>query len=133
LFLVFRKQAIQNANISFVRNKKANKMAQKRLKLAAKLLAEGKKESFYEEVMKALWNYMSDKLNIPVSALTKENVAQELEKSGIDSELIRSIIDILNTCEYARYAPNTGQQEMGNLYQTSIDVISKIENNMRKA
>jgi hypothetical protein len=76
---------------------------------------------------------MSDKLNIPVSALTKENVAQELEKSGIDSELIRSIIDILNTCEYARYAPNTGQQEMGNLYQTSIDVISKIENNMRKA
>ncbi len=133
LFLVFRKQAVQNSNISFVRNKKANKMAQKRLKLAAKLLSEGKKESFYEEVMKALWNYLSDKLSIPVSALTKENVSDELAKRSVDTELIKSVIDILNTCEFARYAPMNGQQEMGNLYQTSIDVISKLEDNMRKA
>ena len=133
LFLIFRKQAVQNSNVSFMRNKKANKMAQKRLKLAAKLLAEGKKELFYEEVMKALWNYLSDKLSIPVSALTKENVTDELERRGIETNLIKSIIDILNTCEFARYAPMTGQQEMGNLYEITIDVISKLEDNMRKA
>lgn len=133
LFFVFRKNTQENANIEFVRNKKANKAAQKRLKLAAKLLAEGKKDLFYEEVMKAVWNYLSDKLSIPVAALTKENVVTELEKRGVESALIAEFINILNTCEFARFAPNTGQQEMGNLYEVSIQTISKLESNIRKA
>lgn len=133
LFFVFRKNTQENANIEFVRNKKANKAAQKRLKLAAKLLAEGKKDLFYEEVMKAVWNYLSDKLSIPVAALTKENVVTELEKRGVESALITEFINILNTCEFARFAPNTGQQEMGNLYEVSIQTISKLESNIRKA
>lgn len=133
LFFVFQKQIRENANINFVRNKKANKAAQKRLKLALKLLNDGKKDLFYEEVMKAVWNYLSDKLTIPVSSLTKENVALELEKLGVEEELIKKFVEILNTCEYARFAPNSGQQEMGNLYETSIETISKLENNMRKA
>lgn len=132
LFLVFRKNAVESSNLDFIRNKKANKAAQKRLKLASKLLNEGKKDLFYEEVMKAVWNYLSDKLTIPVASLTKENVSTELEKRGVDKDLIAAFIDILNTCEYARFAPNSGQQEMGNLYETSIDTISKLENTMRK-
>lgn len=133
LFLAFRKHAVESSNLDFVRNKKANKAAQKRLKLAAKLLNEGKKDLFYEEVMKAVWNYLSDKLTIPVASLTKENVSTELELRGVEQDLIKAFIDILNTCEYARFAPNSGQQEMGNLYQTSINTISKLENTMRKA
>jgi hypothetical protein len=133
LFFVFRKNTQENANIEFVRNKKANKAAQKRLKLASKLLAEGKKDLFYEEVMKAVWNYLSDKLSIPVAALTKESVVTELENRGVESALINEFINILNTCEFARFAPNTGQQEMGNLYEISIDTISKLENTIRKA
>ncbi len=133
LFLAFRKNVVESSNLDFIRNKKANKAAQKRLKLAAKLLSDGKKDLFYEEVMKAVWNYLSDKLTIPVASLTKENVRSELELRGVDSELITSFIDILNTCEFARFAPNSGQQEMGNLYETSINTISKLENNMRKA
>ncbi|MFZ4581507.1 MAG: BatD family protein [Paludibacter sp.] len=133
LFFVFQKQIRENANVSFVRNKKANKAAQKRLKIASKLLNEGKKDLFYEEVMKAVWNYLSDKLTIPVSSLTKENVVIELQNLGVEDDLIKKFIDILNTCEFARYAPNSGQQEMGNLYETTIKTISSLENNIRKA
>jgi len=132
LFLVFRKNVVESSNLDFIRNKKANKAAQKRLKLAAKLLSEGKKDLFYEEVMKAVWNYLSDKLTIPVASLTKESVSTELESRGVEKDLITAFIEILNTCEYARFAPNSGQQEMGNLYETSIDTISKLENTMRK-
>lgn len=133
LFLIFRKQSIENSNLDFIRNKKANKMAQKRLKLAAGLLRDGKKDLFYEEVMKAVWNYLSDKLSIPVASLNKDNVSSELEIRGVEPELIRTFIEILNTCEFARFAPNTGQQEMGNLYEMSIQTISELENKMRKA
>ncbi|OIP84261.1 MAG: hypothetical protein AUK44_03185 [Porphyromonadaceae bacterium CG2_30_38_12] len=132
LFFAFRKQAQENANIGFVKNKKANKVALKRLKLAAKLLAEGKKELFYEEIMKAVWNYLSDKLTIPVANLTKENVTTELANLQVANTLIEQFTSILNTCEFARYAPNTGKDAMGNLYDESIAAISQLENTMRK-
>jgi hypothetical protein len=132
LFVFFRKQAKDNANLSLVKNKRANKVAQKRLKLAQKLLKEGKKEQFYEEVLKATWTYLSDKLSIPVSSLTKENVIDELANNNVDSTKIEPFIQILNTCEYARYAPNTGQQEMGNLYDDTIKAISDLEDNFKK-
>ncbi len=97
-----------------------------------KLLNEGKKDIFYEEVLKSVWTYLSDKLSIPVSLLTKINVETELEKRGVQPEAIQNVIQILNTCEFARYAPNSGQQEMGNLYQETIQVISKLEESIKK-
>lgn len=132
LFIFFRKQAKDNSDISLVKNKKANKVAQKRLKLAQKLLNEGNKEKFYEEVLKAVWTYLSDKLSIPVASLTKEHVQLELNAHGIDETLIEAIFQNLNTCEFARYAPNSGQQEMGNLYDDTIKAISNIEENFNK-
>ena len=132
LFIFFRKQAKENANIRLVKNKKANKVAQKRLKLAQKLLKEGNKDSFYEEVLKATWTYLSDKLSIPVASLTKERVGEELASYKVDSSLINQFVDILNTCEFARFAPNSGQQEMGNLYDDTIQAISNLENVFRK-
>jgi len=132
LFVFFRKQAKDNSDINLVKNKKANRVALKRLKLAAKLLSEGNKEKFYEEVLKAVWTYLSDKLSIPVSALTKEHVESELAKKNIDSALINEFIQILNTCEFARYAPNSGQQEMGNLYDDTMKAISELEQLFRK-
>jgi len=132
LFIFFRKQAKDNANLNLIKNKKANKLAQKRLKLAQKLLKEGKKDQFYEEVLKATWTYLSDKLSIPVSSLTKENVIEELIKYKVDRSKIDPFIEILNTCEFARYAPNSGQQEMGNLYDDTIHAISDLEENFKK-
>jgi len=132
LFVFFRKQARENADIRFMKNKRANKVAVKRLKLAQKLLSQGNKDKFYDEVLKAVWNYLGDKLSIPVASLTKENVAIELTERGVDDELYQRLVNVLNTCEFARYAPNSGQQEMGNLYDETIDVISKLEETTKR-
>ncbi|MEG1562894.1 MAG: BatD family protein, partial [Bacteroides sp.] len=75
-FIVYRKKAAENANVAKMRTKKANKVAAKRMKLAGKLLAENKKDAFYDEVLKALWGYISDKLSIPVSRLSKDNIEE---------------------------------------------------------
>lgn len=133
LFLIFRKQTEENSNVEFVKNKKANKLARKRLKLAQKLLSEGKKDQFYEEVLKAVWSYLSDKLSIPAASLTKERIESELQLRGVDSAPIKQFVDILNTCEFARYAPSSDQQEMGNLYDETIDAISNLESIIKKS
>lgn len=133
LFIVLKRKALENSNIEFVRNKKANKQAQKRLKMAQKLLNEGKKDQFYEEVLKAVWSYLSDKLAIPAASLTKERVEAELSLKGVNADAIKQFTDILNTCEFARYAPNSGQQEMGNLYSEAIDAISNLEDIIKKS
>jgi len=132
LFVYFRKQLKENADISLVKTKKANKVAQKRLKLAQKFLNEGKKPQFYEEVMKAVWTYLSDKLSIPVASLNKENIQTEMSLLGVNDELTAKFTTILNTCEFASYAPNSGQQEMGNLYEETIQAISQVEEYFKK-
>lgn len=133
LFGFFRKQAKENANLNLMRNRKANKIARKRLKLAQKLLSEGNKDKFYEEVLKAVWTYLSDKLSISVSELTKEKVESELTSQQVNAVVVSQFIKILNTCEFARYAPNSGQQEMGNLYDETIEAISQLEELIRKS
>jgi hypothetical protein len=132
LFLFFHKQVKENSNIDFVRNKKANRVAQKRLNLAKKLLDTNDKEKFYEEVMKAVWTYLSDKLSISVSELTKDRVEFELTKRGVNNSVTEQFIQILNTCEFARYAPGSGQQEMGDLYSETISAISELEELIKK-
>lgn len=132
LVLVFGKSARQNSDLAFVKNRKANTVAQKRLKLAAKFLKEGKKEQYYEEVLKAVWTYISDKLSIPVAELTKEKVERELLRKSVSNEQIASILNVLNTCEFARYAPNTGQEAMGNLYNETVEIISSLEQQLKK-
>lgn len=130
--VVHRKRVIENANISLVRTKKANKVAVKRLKIAKRLLGEGKKNEFYDEILKTLWGYMSDKMNIPVSQLSKDNVANELEKKGTDSALIKDLNEVLNEAEFARYAPGDASQAMDKVYSMAMDVIDKMENSIKK-
>lgn len=132
LFVFFRKKAKENSDVILLKNKKANKLAQRRLKLAQKFLKEGNKDQFYEEVLKATWTYLSDKLSIPVSALTKGSVELELTNHQVETKVINQFIDILNTCEFARYAPNSGQQEMGDLYTDTIHAISDLEEFFKK-
>ncbi|MDR0430669.1 MAG: BatD family protein [Tannerellaceae bacterium] len=131
-FFIYRKQVKENANIALVRTKKANKIAVRRLKNAGKLLKENKKEEFYDEVLRALWGYLSDKLNIPQSNLTKDNVETELTKYGVDKSLINEFMDILNTCEFARYAPSQASDAMDKLYESTIDAIGNMENTIKK-
>ncbi len=127
-----RKKVAENANIAAMRTKKANKVAVKRLKVAKKLLKENKKNEFYDEILKTLWGYMSDKLNIPVSQLSKENIATELEKKDVDAQLVAELHNLLNECEFARYAPGDASAAMDKVYQMSITTISKMENSIKR-
>ena len=131
-FVVFyRKQAQENANVARVKTRKANKVATRRMKQAGKLLAENKKNEFYDEVLKALWGYISDKLNMPVSQLSKDNIEAELAGHGVSAELIQDFIGALNECEFARYAPGNESEAMDKVYSVSVDVISKMENSIK--
>ena len=132
LAVLYRKQIKENANIALVKNKRANKQAKKRLKQAETYLKNGESEAFYEEVMKALWGYIGDKLNIPTSQLNKENIEQELENRSVSEETIHSFMDILSTCEFARFAKSDSQHSMDELYNQAADVIGKLEEQVRK-
>lgn len=129
--VIYRQKALENANVAKVKTKKANKVAARRMKMAGKLLAENKKNEFYDEVLKALWGYISDKLSIPVSQLSKDNIEAELTNYGVQETLIADFIEVLNECEYARYAPGNENEAMDKVYSASVEVISKMENSIK--
>ena len=129
--VIYRQKALENVNVAKVKTKKANKVATRRMKLAGKLLAENKKNEFYDEVLKALWGYISDKLSIPVSQLSKDNIEAELTNYGVQEALIAEFIGVLNECEYARYAPGNENEAMDKVYSASVEVISKMENSIK--
>jgi hypothetical protein len=131
-FVIYRKQVKENANIALVRTRKANRTAVRRLKKAEKLLKENKKEEFYDEVLRALWGYLSDKLNISQAQLTKDNVETELSKYGVGEGLANDFMEILHTCEFARYAPAQGSDAMDSLFEQTVNAIGKMENTIKK-
>jgi len=131
-FIVYRKQIRANSDIALMRTKKANKVATKRLKLAKQYLQSGKNDNFYEEILRAVWGYLSDKLTIPVAELSRENIEAELVKYGIGENLIRQFIDILDTGEFARYAPSGGGEAMDKLYNDTVDAIGKMESTIKQ-
>lgn len=122
------KRVKENANVAKSRGKKANKKAVKRMKTANKLLAEKKQNEFYDEVMRALWGYIADKLNMPQESLNKDNIQSELSAKSVPQELTDQFIKTLNDCEFARYAPGSDvDAQMESVYQSAIETISKIE------
>lgn len=132
LIIILRyKQIKENANISKVKNKKANKVSQKRLKLANTYLKAGKGAEYYEELMKTLWGYLSDKLTIPVAELTKDTVTEKLRKQNIDEANITTFLDILNQCEFARYAPSADATAKEHLFEQAKEIITLFENKLK--
>ena len=133
LFVIFRRRAIENANIVKQRAGKANKVATKRLKKAARLMKEGKQSDFYDEVLRALWGYVGDKLNIPVEQLSRENISQQLSAHQISSETIQQFIGALDDCEFARYAPGDATGNMNKVYESAMTAITQIATTMKKS
>ena len=131
LFVVFRKQIRLNADEVRVKNKRANKMAQKRLRVAQRYMKEQRKDLFYDEVLRALWSYLSDKLAIPTSHLTRDNVSVELERHAVDADLIAHVLHVIELCEYARYAPVMGDNPMGELYAETVQLISDLDGKIK--
>ena len=132
LFVIFRQRAIENANVTKRRAGKANKVATKRLKKASKLMADNKPGEFYDEVLRALWGYVGDKLNIPVEQLSHDNISQRLSERGVGEETIAQFIGALDECEFERYAPGDPKGNMNKVYEKALTAIEQIEGTMRK-
>ena len=127
LLIVLRKQIKENADITRVRYKHANKVAQKRLKAAQAALKANDKNAFYAAIEQAAWTYLSDRLSIPTADLNKENIASLLRQKGVSEALIAEVKNVLSTAEFARYAPST-DHAMDDLYKATTNLINNLEN-----
>ena len=126
-----RKLAARRADVVGTKNRKATKMALKRLQLANTFLKQNLYTAFYEELHKALLGFISDKLNIPVAELSRDRIAESLKEGNVEESSVDTFISILDACEFARYAPDAGHEAMEAHYKSALDVISSIDSNMK--
>ena len=132
LLIVFRQRALERSNIVGMRGKKANIIAQKRLKNAKRLMTEGLQNEFYDEVLRALWDYVGYKLNIPTEALSRDNIAENLYSNYVDNETVNKFLQALDECEFKRYAPGDPSGNMNSTFEMAFIAISNIEQVMNK-
>ena len=132
LLIIFRHRAMELADVTAYRGKKANKVATKRLKKAKKLLKVGKANDFYDEVLRALWGYVGDKLAMPVEQLSRQNISEKLTERNVSDETIAKFIEALDECEFARYAPGDPAVAMENTYNKAVEAIENIEESKKK-
>ena len=133
LLVVFHKRALENADIVKMRSNKANKIATKRLKKAQKLMASGKQGEFYDEVLRALWGYVSYKLNMPAEQLSRENIQEKLSMHSVDEATIEKFTQALDECEFERYAPGDPAGNMNKTFESAMTGIMEIENAINAA
>ena len=129
--IIWKKELQKRSNIALMRNRKATKVAQKRMKQAGVFLKENNKEKFYVEVSQALWGYLSDKFSIPLATLSMETVSETLAGKDVKEETIKQFIDTLNNCEFARFAPGDSTSTMENIYNEAVSIVSKIESELK--
>lgn len=130
--IILRRETIRrNSNIVLVKNRKANRMAGKRLKKAKEYLGQNNQEAYYEEIMKAMWGYIGDKLSISAAELSRDKSREILMKKHINDELINEFYSLLDICEYARFAPEQGASDMHKLYKDAVVLISKLEQKLK--
>lgn len=127
LFIVFRRRIAENADRVRMRYKKANKVAQKRLREAKKAMDNADKTAFYEAIERAAWTYLSDRLSIPTANLNKDNIESILRGKNVDDTLIAEVREVLSVAEQARYAPTTNS-DMEQLYSRTATLINQLEN-----
>lgn len=113
-------------NQDALKGKRANKVALMRFRAAEKYMHEQNQKGFYEEMLRGLWGYLSDKLNIPAADLTKESIRERLAKRGVAAEDVEQYIATITDCEYAQYAPSV-QGRMQDAYLAGVDVVSRLE------
>ena len=131
LYYLLRRRIRNNRNSVLVRNRRANKVAVQRFRAAEKSMREGNRHAFFEEVLRALWGYMSDKLNIPVADLSKENIREELQRRGVSVEDARHFTDIISRCDEAQYSP-AESVSMSEVYADGVNIISHIESIIKR-
>ena len=133
LLIIFRRRAIENADIVKMRSNKANKIATKRLKKARSLMLARRQGEFYDEVLRALWGYVSYKLNMPVEQLSRENIQEKLLAHSVDADTIEKFTQALDECEFERYAPGDPAGNMNKTFESAMTAIMEIENAIKAA
>lgn len=126
-YVLNRKKIEESKNITLVKNKRANKVALKRLKEASVFLKNNQAEKFYEAVIKALWGYLSDKLSIPLADLNREKASAALLEKGISQDVVTELMKIIDDCEFARYAPAAFSGTMQEIYDGAAKVMGIFE------
>lgn len=130
--ILLRLQQIKNnANLAAVKNRKAGRTSRKRLKKAAEYMKQNKKDEFYEEVLNALWGYLGDKLEMPASELTRDNVVDKLGDKGVSMDAVKPFVNTLNDCEFERYAPSGLARPLQDMYTRAAEAIEQMENNIK--
>jgi hypothetical protein len=114
-----------------VKNRRADKYASKRLKQAKIHMGHNEKEKFYDELLKAIWGYLSDKLNIPLSDLSRDAAREVFEQRQVDQETVSLFNQLVDNCEFARYAPESAGISLQDDYHKAIDLISKLQHKLR--
>lgn len=127
VLVIFRKRAIANANVAQLKVRRANRIATKRLQHANTLMLKNDQDKFYDEVLRTLWGYVGDKLDIPVEQLSKDNISDMLERKGVDNETIGMFLQAVDECEYNRYAPGDTKGNMNQTFEAAMTAIIKIE------
>jgi len=129
---LFRRYRQQMQDVAFVKTRRASKVAQKRLKRASQLLEQNNNVQFFEEIHKAIWGYVSDKLNIPLASLNLDNACEKLADEGIDTEKIATFRSIVETCEYARFAPMAEHSQMTDIFEKTFLLIEELEDRLKR-
>ncbi len=132
VWFLLRRRAALRADVAGSRNRSATKMARKRLALAGDFLQKNLYTAFYEELHKALLGFVSDKLNMDAGDMSRENISARLVESGVSEGLTADFSALLDACEYARYAPDSGHEAMNTHYESAVSVISAIDASMKK-
>lgn len=132
VILIFanRRKARLNADVLGQKTAKASKVARRRLKSAEGFMKSGDSEKFYEEMLRALWGYLSDKLAMPVSQLSRDNISATLASKGYSEESAGAIVSVLDDCEMARYTPDSSSR-MDEVFERSVNAINQIESNRK--
>lgn len=125
--VIFKRKVKLNKDQVLVKNKQATKVAKKRLNNAYNFLKANNQNSFYEEFSQALWGYISDKLNIARSQLSMESVKEIMLDKNVGEDIVNEFIELLNNCEFARFAPGDSSKKMDDLYNKGIELITKAE------
>ncbi|HZH74102.1 MAG TPA: BatD family protein [Mariniphaga sp.] len=133
LIFVYRKKVRENANVALMRNKKANRVAAKRLKEASGYMKKNQNEAFYEAILKAYWGYLSDKLAIPVAHLNRENAISNLKQRNVDEQLINDLLEVLEQAEFARFAPQGGSESRSDFYNKAATTMSRLEKQIKRS
>ena len=131
VFFAFRKVAAMRADVAGTKNRRAAKMARKRLAQAGEYLDKNLYTAFYEELHKALIGFVSDKLNMDMSEISKDNIASALADGGVAEEQTKAFTDLLDACEFARYSPDGGNEAMRSHYDAALKVISSIDSGLK--